>query len=104
MKPIRPFSLAALIFAGTALSGFSDTLLTLAPEPIRISPLEQALANSSAPSNSVFSLAATQPALGSPTPPFRETDAQRSLRLAAETLAKVAAVFVPAPGISRSAW
>lgn len=103
MHPTRSFSLAALIFAGTALTGFSDTLLTLAPEPIRISPLEKALADSS-PSNSVFSLAATQPALGSPTPPVSETDAHRSLRLAAETLAKVAAVFVPAPGISMSPW
>jgi hypothetical protein len=93
MHPTRPLSLAALIFSGTALFGYSDTLLTLAPEPVRISPLEQALANSSSPSHSVFSLPATQPILGSLTPPCLETEAQRSWRLTAETLLKVGAVL-----------
>lgn len=93
MHPIRLFSLAILICTGTALSGFSDTLLTLDPEPVRISPFEQALAHSSSPSISVFSLAATQPAMGFRTPPCLETDAQRSFRLTVETLAKVGAIL-----------
>lgn len=93
MHPTRHLSLAALIFAGTALSGFCDTLLTLDPEPVRISPFEQALAHSSSASISVYSLAATQPALGFRTPPCLETDGQRSFRLTVETLAKVGAVL-----------
>jgi hypothetical protein len=95
MRPTRALSLAALILAGTALSGFSDTLLALAPEPVAIAPLELALAP--APSASVFAVASSSasPTLGSLTPPLLETDAQRSLRLAAESLAKVGAVFVP---------
>jgi hypothetical protein len=111
MKPSRILPLAAVLLACNAFAGFYATAAFAAvmsageasqheepvvaaprtaaadypgkPAPILLSPFARAIA---APDSQ-------GPALGPLTPPDTETDAQRSLRRAAEATAKVAGIF-----------
>jgi hypothetical protein len=108
MKPSQILPLAAVLLACNAFAGFYATAAFAAvisadtasrneepamvvqvadypgkPAPVLLSPFARAIP---APESQ-------GPALGSLTPPDTETDAQRSLRRAAEATAKVAGIF-----------